>query len=319
MPNNPFEDDGSPHDRVDAEDLEALEKAHEEDASESPRDLDMNVADDDPVDIPFEPEPDTRTRKQKKQDRFKRFEKEAEEAKRRAQELEMQNLRLQQQLLSGQVQQTQAPPAAPQVDPIDAAVDETYEQRKRLYESYAAKKEAGQITPEGEKEYLESAKKLEMRQQELVAEKVSRRNIPQPDPSAAFRQAVQAQHFDVVNNPQALEWVKGNYAMKRAKTGADSMELLNESMDEARQEFRLGKYKDGPPPSSRQKSRYHGESSMVSSGAGNKNSSTIRMSKSQRDMAYAMYPHLDEKEALKTWVREVGGDFQELERGSGRG
>jgi hypothetical protein len=251
-------------------------------------------------------EPDDPSREDKKQNRY-REEVEGRiraEEKARLYEEELNRFRMAPQ------QPTPQPPV-PQEDPVQRSLDENYTNRVRLFEAYQAKVSGGTLSPDEQDKYLKDSRALEEKQQELIAEKVLRKSgMGQQDPNAAMRQTIQSRYFDVVSNPQVRQWTIGRYHQRIAE-GASSdpnsvIPLLDDIADEARQRFRIGKYRNGPAPTEATKARHTGPPAGGSPDSKDKPRG-IKMTPELKKMANSLYSHIpDEKERYQKWANGPG-------------
>jgi hypothetical protein len=312
---NPFAED-TDSDGAAADEL-ALSKMEEKIQQEEPEkgdvfDLDTDYSEDMTIE---EPEDDD-TREEKKLNRFR----EQVEGRARAEEQariykeELDRFRM------GQYQPPAAPPPEKPDDPIKRAMDDNYDSRVRLFEAYQAKVQGGTLSADESQKYLNESRRLEEKQQELIAQKVLReQGVGQQDPNAALQQTIQARYFDIVSNPQVRQWTIGRYHQRIAE-GASSdpnsvIPLLDDIADEARQRFRIGKYRNGPPPSEATKARHTGTPSPATPKTEPTGKKKIKMTPELRKMADAFAPHIkNDKERWQHWVNGPGKRLAEGDR-----
>jgi hypothetical protein len=250
------------------------------------------------VDISME-EPPKVSRADKKRNRYQEQINARADAEREKVRLEMENLKLRQQLMSGQL-----PGQTPQKDPLDEEIEKNYQDRTRSYEAFQAKVQAGTLTPDENERFINEARKMEEKQQALISRREYQRlQAKNSDPDSSMKQIIRARHPDVIAHPDARKWVGGRFVQRSVREG-ESVELVDEIMEEARKEFGIGKYKDGPPPTDRQKERYQGSGSRSAPKSSPKRS--VRLSPAQQSMAEALYPNMGAKEAWTKWAKEVG-------------
>jgi|GEM_PF-6861953 len=270
---------------------------------------------------------DTRSRKQKKRDRFAELkaERDAEREERRklAERLEAAERRmqsypdpqtLQQQLLSRQQQQEPE-------DPHRDELDDVYRQQEMLFGAYERDQQAHALTPDKVQEYQNRARQLEERKAELQYLRAAKRHGmtgQQTDPRAAAREVVQQQirseHADIASRQDAWGWATARYQQLRYQGLPDSMDTLNQVMDEARSQFGLPPKRGRAQPTASQRAKYTGMAKGGGSGEKQKGKGRIRMTREYKEMADAMYPEIeDDRERYQKWANEVGPSLSGVE------
>ena len=196
----------------------------------------------------------------------------------------------------------------PAPDQKESALDVLDEERDNIQKEWAG------LDPDRANELRPSFNKRlranEQSRAELHAERVfeKRQQGNQVNPLVAYKkQVLEGDYPDVANSKAAFEYADGYWKQQRAKGRSDDIELLKESLDQAREEFRTAPRKSGNgKPSDAQKARYSGEGRGAGSGGG-KSSGRFKMTKEMREMADEMYDHIpDSAVRWQTWAREVG-------------
>jgi hypothetical protein len=210
------------------------------------------------IDISMGDDPPPPSRADKKRNRYQEQINARADAEREKARLEIENLKLRQQLMAGHL-----PGAPPQKDPLDEEIEKNYKARTRSYEAFQTKVQAGTLTPQENEAFINEAREMEEKQQALISRREFQKlQAQQRDPASSMKQVIQTRHPDVIAHQDARKWAGGLFAQRSVKEG-ESIELVDEIMDEARKEFGIGKYKDGPPPTDRQKERYQGSGSRT--------------------------------------------------------
>lgn len=262
---------------------------------------DFEVPEDGPIEVP------TETRADRRRNRFREQIEAREAAERERDELKRQ---LEQATRQPVYQPPpQAAPAGP--DPIDKELDDIYERRKQLAENYYARSAKGEVSREEHDKYLRDARKLEGETMRLeVRRELARSGHQGQSPQDATRHAVKVRHFDVAANPQAWAYAEHEYLKQTKALGKpDSVDLLDEVMDDARKQFRIGRYKDGaagPEPTARDRARLAGPPRGSASPQGKR---TYQMSELERQMADIAFEHIeDPKERYRLYAQGLTSD-----------
>jgi hypothetical protein len=245
-------------------------------------------------------------------ERAERAEREAEEAKRRLNDLEQRASQypdprqLQAYLLGNQ--------RGNQPDPIDAELKNVYQQQTQLADVWNARRSAGNLTPAEQNEMIERARDLDEKRVDLLNRRtLMRTGVGQVDPDAIHKQVLHAQirqrHGDVYANQRQLQYADGEYQRLRALGEPDSMDTLDRAMDAARKRFgQQAKYtRHREPPSSSERARFTG---TTSGGGGNKPASerkTLKLTPELKQMADAALSHIkDERARYQQFANTVG-------------
>lgn len=280
-------------------------------------------ADDIEVDIGAAPSEDDlfdldepQDREGKKRNRYREAKEEAEAEREKRLKAEAENAALR----AIQSQSAGVTPV-PSSDPLQEEIDKTWQERIRLAEQYNQRTQAGQLSDDDDKRMRSEARKLEEKSQQLQYRKLQRDDAMNVDPRQENITMVKMRHPDVAENGQALNWADGEARKRIAKGEQYSMSLVDEIMEEARREFRLGKYRHGVPSDRKTQARYHG----APRGGGSPPSPSdripnkVKMTPAMRRMADAAFPGIkDPKKRYQHWAKTAGRSFLEMERSEGR-
>lgn len=278
-------------------------------AEENVTEVEIGADDDD--------EQDRLSRKEKKAQRFR----ELADAKKRAEEqietlkkqLELQQQQAMQsaQLLQMQQQLATVQNPSGRKDPVDEEIDRIYSARQRLQETYQAKLSQKTLTIDEERQLQREARELEERLIDARVEKRTRA-LKNPDPQEAIVNNIRARHVDVYQNEAAIKYAQGLYQMRRARGAQDSMDLVDDCMDEARKEFKMGRFRHGVEPANGQRERYAAPPSGANAAPPSLEGARIRMTPEFKRMANSMFAHIpDEAKRLQMWANGPGKQMLE--------
>jgi hypothetical protein len=202
----------------------------------------------------------------------------------------------------------------PQADPIQNELDGIYKRQTQLQEAFAARTQANNLSAEEHKEMLVQARELDEKKQELIATRaIQRAGVAQQNPNTSMQQMLQARYFDLAQNPAAYRWSLGRLQQRLAE-GANNRDLsvMDEIADEAREKFRIGRRRNGTPPSDATRARHTGVPTGMTTQP--ERPRGIKMDKHMKRMAIALYPGIPEKEAYKKWANGPGKKMIEGDR-----
>lgn len=200
-------------------------------------------------------------------------------------------------------------------DPIEKSLKETQEAASKLQSEYAAlaksATEKGMIIPdEVVANYRQRYVDLTTRQQELIAEKVARKNAPTSnvDPEmAAGVAALRMRYSDIASHPQVqriAQWASATWQALQLRLGrTGTQEEMDQVMEDARRVFGL---KKSPPPSATAKARFSGQSAGATGAPrtnGAPGAGQFVMNKHHKAMARAAFPGLAEKQAFQKYAQ----------------
>ncbi len=329
---DPFEDSDDDVEEVDLggghSEVEALAKRMEAE-KQTPGAPDWeNASPDEAVDVPIEPseEEDRRTRKEKREGRYQEMQAQSrqdrEELRQLRADMAQRDAQMHQTLqLQAQAQQrASTPPAGP--DAHQQELDGIYNQRVQLTELWNARlrDEKNQPTKEDAAKFMADSRELEDKYHDLRTAKTAAQQVKAaaPAPTDPRRAAIEAKHWDVLQNPAATLYMQGQYAVLQSEGRQDNMEMTDEVMDMARRKFALGKYK-GRRNDPRTKAMYSGSpAGGTGGGASGEGPQSVKMTPGMTRIAIQMYPGISETEAKKKWARDVGPSFIKQERLEGR-
>lgn len=201
--------------------------------------------------------------------------------------------------------------ARDQDDPTETALNDVYEQQQTLQMQIDAL--GNKITKEQLDRFQRQARQLETRKSELIAERVGRRNAPQPGQveHQADLRAMQMQYPDVYRNAAALRWSQGRYHQIVARDATkEGLEGIRMALDDSRKEFGLRR----DPPTETERSKFSG----VHRGGGGTTAAaptSIKLTKGQMKMADTAYSHIKDKaKRYKLWASKAGKRMAEQQR-----
>lgn len=250
------------------------------------------------------------TRKRKQEDRVRRLLSEGKQSKEEAARLREEQTQLRNELaaLRDRVMQPVQAPAPPGKDRYEQALDAVYDKQTNAYTAAQAEIKAGTFNAERQKHYEKIAREVETEKSRIhTARELDARSY-----STRAEQAQQKwvdKYPEVYGNPRAYQYAEAKFRQKQAllDPGAPlTNEMVDEAMEEARTQFRLGKPK---APSASERSRMSGQGS--SGGGGGSREAGIQMTPELRRMAIAAYSELPEAEALKKWANTTGKRLRE--------
>jgi hypothetical protein len=300
MPNPFVENEDDIRDEVNKE------AAIEEQASQT-----LEVDADGAIDVAFDaPEELKPSRDEKKRNRYR----EEQEGRLKA-ETENEMLKQELQRLRAQPAPQYVAPPQPQVDPTQQELDSVYDRQQELQNSFMLEQQAGTLTPEKSTEMMSKARKLDERKLELIAQRTNRQSgVGQQDPNAGMRQMLQSRYFDVMQNETAKKWAMGRLQQRLAEGANNSdLSLMDDIAEETRSRFKIGRYRNGNPPSEATKNRHTGAPTGMASTTQERPRS-IKMTPQYRSMANAYAPHIkDDAARYKHWANGPGKALMEEE------
>lgn len=247
-------------------------------------------------------------RKRKQEERVKRLLDQGKQSKEEAKALREEQAALKRELeeLRARVSQPPPQPSAPGKDPYEAQLDAVYERQREAYTAAQAEIKAGTWDEARQKHYENIARSVEAdKTRILVAQGIARDQLNRR--AEAAQQIWVNKYPEVYGNPRAYQFAAATFERRKALGEAVSNELIDDVMNEAITQFKLGKKS---APSASEKSRLSG---VPSSGAGSGSSRNegIQMTPELRRMAVAAYSELPEAEAVKKWVNTTGKKLRE--------
>lgn len=196
-------------------------------------------------------------------------------------------------------------------DPSAAELDGIFEDQQTLQMQVDAI--GKNITKEQLDRFTRQARALEVRKSEIIAERVGRRNAPNPGQAEhqADLRAMQMQFPEVYKNPSALRWSQGRYhqivARDPSKEGLEGIRL---ALDDSRKEFGLRR----DPPTEGERSKFSGVARGGGAAPGGAPTS-IKLTKGQMKMADVAYAHVkDKSKRYKLWASKAGRRMAEAQR-----
>lgn len=201
----------------------------------------------------------------------------------------------------------QVPPTAE----IDSSIRRNYAQQEALHDEYNARvKAAGQagLSKDEEQRFKDRAIDLDVENKTLVADRRDAVRAPQRA-EAARVEALKARAPDVYNDARAFQFARGLYNQEIARGMADSLELHDSCMEQARQVI-FGKR---PKPDAIQKQRLTGMGGGTRAPAGGEERQSLSMPKGSPlyRMAIARYPDLEPAQACQKWAQKSGKAYLE--------
>lgn len=207
-------------------------------------------------------------------------------------------------------QQYYQQPPQPQVNPVQARLNQITERTKSLRNEYEAMHQAGRMTPELEEKYQQQA--VELRRAEMAV--ISQAAAPQINEQELIQKAAwhrfRAENQDIFSNGKAEQWAWAKYYQNIAEGQQDTMEMVNRVLKETRARFGLG---GSPAPDQATRQRLSGVSAR-GSGQVTQSSGEIVMGPHEKRMAKIAFSGklgkdgkpLTEAQIYQHWANTVG-------------
>lgn len=250
------------------------------------------------------------TRAEKKKNRFKEFEERttraeqaAEQARKEAQEAR--------ELYSRQLQhpQSQQTPQQ-QVNPTQQRLGQIQEAKRRLHEHYQAVASQPGYEPNGkdrdrQRQFESQAEELENMRVAAISQASQPQQLNEQDliRKVALHQYLNS-HADVTHDPKAWEWAHARWVQRKAEGQADTIEMADEVMEEARIKFGKPTRKSKGRPDQATKARLSGIASQSAGAA--PDVGMVKMNAMERKMAREMYDKLPPEQAYQKWANGPG-------------
>lgn len=252
------------------------------------------------------------SRKDRRRDRFRDMAGVGELEERLNQRLAgLEQLLTRQQPQQQQPQQQSGPP--PQIERINHALKELYEQQDTLTSAWSAKVQTG-ASAEEISGFTKKARALQEKREELVAMRVAvqmgvgrQQHVPDAREmqQEIIRQQTRTRHSDIfghTDSDRILRWTQGYFDQRVAEGAVDSQELQDEAMEAARSKFGLNSrhQRTRPAPSRSEKARLGG----TGGGSGRQpERQQVVVTKEMRKMAQMAFGHIkDERKRLEHYV-----------------
>lgn len=289
---------------------ERANKAQKElDTDEDAPVIDISDKDDDDDDGPVVASPKTSVRQEKKRNRYREMSERAAAAERAREETEArfsQMMNLYERTLAAQQR-----PQAPDKDEFESRMENIYREQELLYTELQQK--ARTLTQQDKERIERRAKELDAEKISVAVQKHIRQSgagQPSRGPADTMQAMLQIEYPDVVGHEDALGWAQGYYQMQRREGRAASIDLARESMQKARQRFRIGAQPERrPPPPAAARAKYAGVGAGGGGGGHDEDDDhqQIAMSKPFRKLANGKYGHIkDEKKRWTMWAQGPG-------------
>lgn len=326
MAKNPFVDD--------AED-EQLKKANQADVEkvreavrESPDDEEVLEVDVDKLEAEDEDkaEGDSKTRQERRRDRYAANRQEAQDARDRADRLEReaQEERTRRIALETQLQ-TQQRQAAPEqeADPEGQEILRIRAERKALHQAYTAS--SATLTPQEKDEYERRAYQLNDMESYATYQRnqrLSGANRPQQGMRPEdIQREVKKQHLmntypDVFasQDRRVTGHVVAAFTMLVNQGEPDNEATIAKAVATTRRAFNIGPKPS--PTSSASRARLSSGGTGAGAGASGGEGITVKMGATQRKMAEALFPHMKPEQAHKQWAKTAGKRLAEKGKGA---
>lgn len=211
--------------------------------------------------------------------------------------------------LLGAFTNQQRPQTPPEKDEYETRLESIYREQETLYTELQVK---ARTLTQADKD------RIERRAKELDAEKIAvtvQKHIrqagvgqPQNGRGDTMKAMLEIEYPEVTAHQDALGWAQSYYQMQRREGRAQSIDLARESMQKARQRFRLGGgERRAPAPTAATREKYAG----VGRGGGGRDpdedSQQVVMNKHFRKLANGKYSHIkDEKKRYEMWAKGPG-------------
>lgn len=295
-------------------DIEDLEEKEPATGGEGGDDADLEEKPElprEPVDKNADIEVQVLTRAEKKRNRFKEFEERttraeaaAEAARREAAEAR--------ELYSRQLQHPQSlQQPQQQVNPTQQRLGQIQEAKRRLHEHYQAVASQPGYDPQGkdrdrQRDFESKAEELENLRVAAITQAHQPQQINEQDliRKVALHNYLNS-HADVTHNPKAWEWAHARWVQRKAEGQADTIEMADDVMEEARVKFGMPTRRGrGSKPDAATKARLSGVASQ-SAGAPQE-TGKIKMTNMERKMAEEKYDKLPREKAWQAWANNEG-------------
>jgi len=138
----------------------------------------------------------------------------------------------------------------------------------------------------------------------MVRRGVGRQVSPEQQQEQAITAVIKSQNPDIASNPRAWDYARAEWERLRILGKKEGWELIGEVMRNTRQALRMADPNGRPAPTEAVRRKFSG----VGGGGGGvpEGPRTVVMTKAQQNMAKAMYPKLEPKDAYKQWAKKVG-------------
>lgn len=259
---------------------------------------------------PTESIEERRTRKQKRQERLqgilqqgKKTAEELELSKKESAELRERLARLEGAVVANQ-NARQAPPSDGKTE-FERELDQIYADQQNAYAAAQAEVAAGKFDEKRQRYYEGIARDIETRKTRVH----TRQAMAEVEP---MRQASQAQQVyvqkypEIYQNQRAFQYAQARAQQRMALGEQITNEVVDEIMNEARTQFKLG---PKPAPTQNERAKLSGVS--ASGSGGGRGEGGITLTKELRQMALAAYDGLPEEEAIKRWTNKTGKRLRE--------
>lgn len=200
-------------------------------------------------------------------------------------------------------------------DPLEAELNQVLDQQQELADLITSK--GGKMSAEEEKRFSARARQLRIREQEIVAERVSKRNAPQRDPFEGVRTAVKGAYPEVFGNPKALARAKGHMLLMIADRGeprneAELHKLMRDACEEAKKDLGMSR----PAPTDADRARTTG-TPRGGTGGGSRDL-TVHMGDFEKMLANKAFKHIkDDKQRYSQWAKTAGRKMLERKAKAG--
>lgn len=293
---------------IEEQELETEElEGEEEEKPEPPK---VPADPNEPIEVETE-ESRKESRRQRRAERQSQFRQAQEEAARLRAEVEVLK----------RAPQYQPPPPQQQQSPHAARLQQIEAERQRLFQQY----EAVASRP-GYDRNSQQHQEFERRAQELENLRVAtivdaRASHGQPDVKELARQIAwqnfQSEHHDVFNDQKAITWAMGEWQKRVAEGHADTRDMAEEILDNARRRFGMRPRRGSPAPDAATRQRFSGVASRSASSA--PQDAKVKMSADDKRMARIafMKEGVTEAQAYQRWANTVGKKRDEMNRKGG--
>jgi hypothetical protein len=190
----------------------------------------------------------------------------------------------------------------PANDPEDA-MEKARDDNAAMWHGLSA---AQQNDPDTQKQFKDKANKHDRDLANYRAQRAANQaasNQSNNQQAAYVTQVMRAEYPDVVGNEKVLTYSDGYYKMELAKGRQAGLELMKESADAARRQFKTAPDRS-PPPSESRRAAYEG----VPRGGQAPPAGRGRITKEQRAMARQVRPDLSPNEAERVWLKRFNSE-----------
>lgn len=266
--------------------------------------------------------PASKTRWQRRQERYRQMQDREQEASRRAEAAEKREADARQLLatMQGHLAQqfaAQQRPAEKVPDPLDARLDSLFNEQDLLYREYNSR--SNQMTAAEHADFAKRQRALSRQMMEIGGELAVRklgvgRNDPEQTRSQIVAQELHMRHGDVLRDERMRMYADGVWRQLRAKGREDDWSTIDDAFDQTRKAFGLRPKNGATAPSAGYKAKLQGNPRGMG-GNGSEGRQVVTMTKEFQQMANAVYEHVkDPQKRYRMWAAGPGRRLLEKQK-----